>query len=95
MAALRTIQLWCKQRNRGGSLLFLRTHQSRDWLRVEPGVVQLKGWLNGDGFIFANSGNVADLTSSFQIGGTNYASRQVLDLVQPARVMWDYGDRIF
>ena len=59
------------------------------------GVVQLKGWFNGDGVVFSSSGALADLTSSFQVGGTNYASKHVPLLVRPARVMWDYGDRIF
>jgi hypothetical protein len=59
------------------------------------GVVALKGWLNGDGTIFANSGDVTNLTDSFTINGTNYASMAVGNLMAPARVMWNYGDRIF
>src|SRR5207245_5714756 len=63
------------------------------------GVVQLKGWLNGDGYIFANTGALSNLLTSFTVTTTNgvqtYASTRVPDLVRPGRVMWDYGDRIF
>jgi hypothetical protein len=59
------------------------------------GVTALKGWFNGDGVVFANGGDVTNLPSSFIIGGTNYASVHVSNLVRPARVIWDYGDRIF
>jgi hypothetical protein len=80
----------------GVGVYFYDEHTSLEIGTVRnQGVVQLKGWFNGDGFVFASSGTLADLTSSFQISGTNYASKSVADLVRPAQVMWDYGDRIF
>ncbi len=63
------------------------------------GTIQLQGWLNGDGTIFASSGDLTNLNSSFTVNGSNgpltYVSQSVPNLVQPARVMWNYGDRIF
>ena len=63
------------------------------------GTSQLQGWFNGDGTIFPATGLLADLTSSFTVTlnaiPTTYVSQQVLNLVRPGRVMWNYGDRIF
>ncbi len=67
----------------------------------QKGLQQLKGWFNGDGFVIPSQGNKDDLGSSFVISNapidtpTNFLSHKVLDLVRPAKVMWDYGDRIF
>ncbi|MBW8864294.1 MAG: hypothetical protein JF609_05100, partial [Verrucomicrobia bacterium] len=62
-------------------------------------VTQLKGWFNGDGTIFPSTGSLTNLVGSFNatVGGVtqNYASLDVANLNRPARVMWDYGDRIF
>jgi hypothetical protein len=71
---------------------------------LNQGVVQLQGWYNGDGINFnPDTGSLSNLDSSFTYpaGGTNgnplltYASHRVVNLVRPARVMWNYGDRIF
>ncbi|HEU0009686.1 MAG TPA: PA14 domain-containing protein, partial [Verrucomicrobiae bacterium] len=55
---------------------------------------QLKGWMNGDGTVFPPTGELADLPT-MMIGGKQYSARSVPSLVRPARVLWDYGDRIF
>lgn len=57
------------------------------------GVTQLKGWFNGDGTVFPTTGVLTDLTSSFS--NQLYVSKSIAQLKRPARVMWDYGDRIF
>ena len=57
------------------------------------GTTQLKGWFNGDGTIFPSTGVLNDLVSSFSNGV--YVSKSIVQLKRPARVMWDYGDRIF
>ena len=59
------------------------------------GTTQLKGWYNGDGSIFSSSGSLTDLTNSFTLSNQLYASVSVAQLKRPARVVWDYGDRIF
>ena len=59
------------------------------------GTTQVKGWLNGDGTVFSANGVLSDLTSSFSVSNELYASKSIAQLKRPARVMWDYGDRIF
>ncbi len=103
------------------------TYYFDEHTRLEIGTVlhlgtdQVQGWYNGDGSIFATSGALSNLNSSFTIssnvvhladgstltltnvpegfpgatGTVVYASERVANLVQPARVMWNYGDRIF
>ena len=61
---------------------------------LSQGATQLQGWLDGDGNIFAGSGLLSDLTDSFALGATNYSALKV-PLNRPARVVWNYGDRIF
>ncbi|MEY4916701.1 MAG: hypothetical protein RL616_614, partial [Verrucomicrobiota bacterium] len=60
---------------------------------------QLKGWFNGDGAIFASSGGMSNLPTEFSITNAGvvspYIGQTVTQLKRPARVMWDYGDRIF
>ena len=60
---------------------------------------QLKGWLNGDGAIFAGTGDVTNLTSTFVRTNNGvvqtYGAMTVAQLKRPARVLWNYGDRIF
>jgi hypothetical protein len=60
---------------------------------------QLKGWLNGDGSIFTGTGDVTNLNSSFTRTNNgvaqSYGAMNVAQLKRPARVLWDYGDRIF
>jgi len=56
---------------------------------------QLKGWLNGDGTLFADTGTTNDLNSSFTLSNLFYLSQFVNSLTRPGRIMWDYGDRIF
>lgn len=84
----------------GSGTFYFDEHTSVDIGTLKnQGVVQVKGWLNGDGYIFANTGALSNLTSSFTVTTTNgvqtYVSTRVPDLVRPGRVMWDYGDRIF
>src|SRR5581483_9370866 len=66
---------------------------------AHQGTSALQGWLNGDGFMFAGTGALSNLNSSFTINTTNgallYDAQAVPNLVQPGRVMWNYGDRIF
>ena len=62
---------------------------------LNPGTKQLKGWLNGDGTVFAVSGITSNLNSTFTNSGQGYVAWQVSELKRPGRVMWDYGDRIF
>ena len=59
------------------------------------GTIQLKGWYNGDGSVFPSTGTLTNLTSSFTFSNQLYASMSVAQLKRPARVVWDYGDRIF
>ncbi|MFM2296063.1 MAG: hypothetical protein RLZZ350_2476, partial [Verrucomicrobiota bacterium] len=67
------------------------------------GNTQLKGWLNGDGGVFATTGTLADLALNFTAVTTNggtvatniYAGKDIAQLKRPSRVIWDYGDRIF
>ncbi len=61
---------------------------------LNQGTTALQGWLNGDGTIFSGSGATANLNASFALGATNYSALQV-SLTRPARVLWNYGDRIF
>lgn len=60
---------------------------------------QLKGWLNGDGTVIPSTGSASNLTSSFVRTNNGvvqtYSAVNVAQLKRPARVMWDYGDRIF
>lgn len=60
---------------------------------------QLKGWYNGDGTVFANTGSLSNLAGSFTRTNSGvvqtYAAQTVPLLQRPARVLWDYGDRIF
>src|SRR5205823_8859234 len=58
------------------------------------GGVALKGWLNGDGTIFADTGTAGQLTT-YPYNAKSYLSKSVPALTRPGRVMWDYGDRIF
>lgn len=62
---------------------------------LNQGATALQGWLNGDGSVFASSGQTSDLTSSYTTNGINYAALPVVQLQRPARVLWNYGDRIF
>ena len=59
------------------------------------GATQLQGWLDGDGTVFSDSGTLSDLNSSFVTNSVNYAALRVNQLKRPARVLWNYGDRIF
>lgn len=63
------------------------------------GLTQLKGWYNGDNTIFPSTGSLSNLLDSFTAdtgdGSKNYAALTVASIKRPARVMWDYGDRIF
>ncbi len=61
---------------------------------LNQGTTQLQGWLDGDGTIFTGTGSLGDLNGSFSLGSTNYSALQV-SLTRPARVIWNYGDRIF
>ena len=61
---------------------------------LNQGTTQLQGWLDGDGSTFAGTGSLANLNGSFTLGSTNYSALQV-SLTRPARVIWNYGDRIF
>jgi hypothetical protein len=63
--------------------------------RDHDGTVALQGFNGGDGFVFPNFGTKQDLHSSFQISGNTYDSIDVPDLVRPATVIWNYGQRIF
>ncbi|HEV2693592.1 MAG TPA: hypothetical protein VG347_11915, partial [Verrucomicrobiae bacterium] len=60
---------------------------------------QLQGWFNGDGTVFPSTGSASNLISSFTatVNGVtqNYVSESVANFNRPARVMWNYGDRIF
>ena len=64
---------------------------------------QLKGWMNGDGTIFSSTGDKTNLSLNFSATITNgnviqtsdYSGKQIDQLKRPARVMWDYGDRVF
>lgn len=58
------------------------------------GSQQLRGWLNGDGIVFPSNGGISDL-SPFLFEGRQYRGIRVDDLTRPARVMWDFGDRIY
>jgi len=75
-----------------GTSLQIGTIRSQD-------TTQLKGWFNGDGTVFPNTGALADLVGTFTatVSGVTqtYASQPVANFNRPARVMWDYGDRIF
>src|SRR5205823_3305193 len=59
-------------------------------LRNNPvtGNSALKGWFNGDGAVFANTGAAANLTP-FSLGTNSYLSKHVTALTRPGRVMWD------
>ena len=59
------------------------------------GTTQLQGWLDGDGTVFASSGQLSDLNSTYTTNGQTYAALSILQLKRPARVIWNYGDRIF
>ncbi len=60
---------------------------------------QLKGWLNGDGTVIPGTGSASNLTSTFVRTNNGvvqqYGAINVAQLKRPARVLWDYGDRIF
>ena len=63
------------------------------------GNVQLKGWFNGDGTVFPTTGSLSNLVTEFTLTNNGvvatYVCQPVNQLKRPARVMWDYGDRIF
>lgn len=79
----------------GAGTYFFDEHTSLRIMTVgAEGTQQVRGWLSGDGVVFPSSGPLSSL-SSFTIGTKVYRGIEVADLIRPARVMWDYGDRIY
>jgi len=79
----------------GSGTFFFDEHTSVQIVTVAAeGTQQVRGWLGGDGIVFPSSGQLSALTS-FTINTKTYRGLAVQDLIRPARVMWDYGDRIY
>lgn len=66
---------------------------------TSQGTTQLQGWYDGDGTVFPGTGSLGNLTNSFTatVSGVShpYSALYVSQLTRPARVMWNYGGRIF
>lgn len=74
---------------------------------LNSGPIDLAGWINGDNFIFSPSEGAFTPTNAdplsteqknagysvFTFGGKPYIGREVI-LSRPARVVWNYGERI-
>jgi hypothetical protein len=57
-------------------------------------LIELQGWLNGDGNVIPGTGQKADLTNAFHYptaAGARYLGFRYGDWVRPARIMWNYG----
>ncbi|MGK0188775.1 MAG: hypothetical protein ACI9R3_004589 [Verrucomicrobiales bacterium] len=79
----------------GAGTYFFDEHTSLRILTVEAeGDQQVRGWIAGDGVVFPSAGQLGEL-QTFTIGPKVYRGLAVPDLIRPARVMWDYGDRIY
>jgi hypothetical protein len=78
-----------------GTFYFDENTKLRIGTILNHGTKQLKGWLNGDGTVMAENGSISNLNTTFTTNGNDYVAWSVSELKRPARVMWDYGDRIF
>ncbi|HUF64159.1 MAG TPA: PA14 domain-containing protein [Verrucomicrobiales bacterium] len=84
-----------QQNQVGAGTFYFDEHSSIRILTVaSEGTQQVRGWIGGDGVVFPSSGPLSSL-GSFSVGGKVYRGIEVFDLIRPARVMWDYGDRIY